>query len=70
MRNPNRLDAFYEEWRELHKSAFPDWRFGQLMYNFIYWLGESKGIDCFFPEEARMLELFREYANGVKYDTF
>ncbi len=63
MRNPNRLDAFYEEMKIIHKKSFPDWRFGQLMSNFFGWLMSSKGKDLFFPEEDDMIEYFREYAN-------
>ena len=63
MRNPNRLDKFYDEMKEIHKKSFPDWRFGQLMSNFLGWLITDKGKDFFFPEEEDMIEYFREYAN-------
>lgn len=66
MRNPNRLDSFYEKWRDLHKECMPDWRFGQLCSNFFGWLMSEKNIDLFFPEESNMLELFEEYCKGVK----
>ena len=65
MRNPNRLDAFYEEMKEIHKRSFPDWRFGQLMSNFFGWLMSEKKRDLFFPEEDDMIKYFREYANSV-----
>ena len=29
MRDPNRLDRFYDEVKKIHKISFPDWRFGQ-----------------------------------------
>lgn len=61
MRNPNRLDGFYEELKNIHKEYFPDWRFGQLCSNFFGWLVGTKGVDLFFPEESRMLEYLREY---------
>lgn len=64
MRNPNRLDAFYDEMKEIHKKSFPDWRFGQLMSNFLGWVYSEKKRDCFFPEEDEMLEYFKEFANG------
>ena len=38
MRNPERLDSFYDELKRIHKEAFPDWRFGQLCSNFFGWL--------------------------------
>lgn len=64
MRNPNRLDAFYEEMKTIHKKSFPDWRFGQLMSNFFGWLMSEKKKDLFFPEEEEMIGYFREFANG------
>ena len=66
MRNPNRLDNFYFQLREIHKTKFPDWRFGQLMSNFFGWKKKKKKIDLFFPEEDKMLEYFKEFA-GVDW---
>lgn len=63
MRDPNRLDKFYDEMKKIHKKSFPDWRFGQLMSNFLGWLYSVKGKDPFFPEEGDMIEYFKEYAN-------
>lgn len=65
MRNPNRLDAFYEEMKEIHKRSFPDWRFGQLVSNFFGWLMSEKKKDLFFPEEDEMIGYFREFANDT-----
>lgn len=65
MRDPNRLDKFYDEMKKIHKKSFPDLRFGQLMSNFLGWLYSVKGRDPFFPEEEDMVEYFREYANSV-----
>ena len=66
MRNPNRLDNFYDTVKQIHKATFPDWRFGQLMSNFFGWLYSQKNIDLFFPEEDKMLEYFKEFA-GVDW---
>jgi len=66
MRDPNRLDSFYFQLREIHKTQFPDWRFGQLMSNFLGWVYSEKKIDPFFPEEDKMLEYFKEFA-GVDW---
>lgn len=63
MRNPDRLDTFYATIRNIHRNSFPDWRFGQLMSNFFDWLSYEKGVDLFFPEEDKMLEYFKEFAN-------
>lgn len=61
MRDPNRLDKFYDELRRLHKKYYPDWRFGQLCSNFFGWLASEKKMDLFFPEEDKMLDYLREY---------
>ena len=61
MRDPNRLDKFYDELKEIHKKSFPDQRWGQLCSNFFGWLAVEKKIDLFFPEEDRMLEYLNEY---------
>ena len=66
MRDPNRLDNFFFFLIEIHKTQFPDWRFGQLMSNFFGWLYETKKIDLFFPEEDKMLDYFKEFA-GVDW---
>lgn len=63
MRNPKRLDGFYEEMKRIHKKCFPDWRFGQLMSNFLGWIYQEKKRDPFFPEEDEMIELFKEFSS-------
>ena len=65
MRDPKRLDKFYDELKELHKNEVPDWRVGQLFSNFYVWLVSEKKMDMFFPEEDRLIEYFKEYL-GVK----
>lgn len=65
MRDPNRLDNFYNTMKEIHQTTFPDWRFGQFMSNFFGWLYSEKKIDLFFPEEDEMLKYFKEFA-GVE----
>lgn len=61
MRDPNRLYTFYNEVMRIHMEQFRNWRFGQLMINFLGWLSQ-RGVDPFFPEEDMMLELFKEFA--------
>ena len=65
MREPNRLDKFYNKLCKIHKEKFPDWRFGQLCCNFFGWLGHNKGRDPFFPEEDAMLKYLDEYCKAV-----
>lgn len=63
MRNPERLDDFYETFKAIHKKSFPDWRAGQLWMNFLGWCRSIKKQDPFFSEELEMIKLFKEYAN-------
>lgn len=65
MRNPDRLDFFYDRLKLIHKQYFPDWRFGQLMNNFFGWLGS---VATFYYEEDELLTKLTEYCDkcGVK----
>ena len=61
MRNPERLDSFYDKMKELHR-AVPDWRFGQLIYNFIRDIG-----DPFYIEDDKMISLLEEWLTNQHY---
>ena len=63
MRDINRIDKFGDEFTKIWKTSFADQRFGQLCSNFFGWLMSEKKIDLFFPEEDKMIEYFKEYAN-------
>ena len=65
MRNPNRLYEFYDKLRDIHITNVPDWRFGQLMSNFLTWVYNTKNTDIFFPEEDKMIQLLEEYFKRV-----
>ena len=67
-RYADRLDRFYDVLRDVHKEHFPDWRFGQLMTNFLGWVYSVKKRDPFFPEEDEMLMYIREY--GEKWGMY
>lgn len=56
MRDINRIDPFLKEVGEIWKERFPNWRFGQLMYNFICEIG-----DPFYWEEEEFLEKLEKY---------
>ena len=62
MRDPARLDNFYEELKEIHKENFPDWRFSQFIMNFLSWYGN----DPFYLEEKRFIEKVNEYVAYLK----
>lgn len=57
MRDPERLNDIYNEIERLHKEYCPDWRIGQLMINFLSWLG----CDPFYYEDKRLLEKIKEF---------
>ena len=61
IRNPARIDKFTTEFARIWKTHFPDWRFGQLMMNFLGWIAHEKKIDPFFPEEDKMITYLKEY---------
>ena len=58
MRDIARLDKFYEELKDIHKKSFGQWRFGQLMFNFL-----SECGDPFYLEEDAFITKMKEYAN-------
>lgn len=57
MRDPERLDKYYDEIKRLHKIYCPDWRMGQLFMNFTQWLQK----DPFYASEENFLALIHEY---------
>jgi len=61
MRDINRIAkicaAIAKDW----KAKCPDWRFMQLMCNFMSWLGH----DGFYLEDDIFIEKFKEFMKGV-----
>lgn len=55
MRDPNRIPRIMEEIENAWKEV-PDWRFGQLMVNFISTCG-----DPFYWEDEKFAERLRDY---------
>lgn len=56
MRDINRIDPFLKKLGEYWKKV-PDWRFGQLIDNFLTWFNN----DPFYIEDDKMLEKLEEY---------
>lgn len=56
MRNPERIDKICDKLKEVWKNKYPDLRFGQLMYNLFYNIG-----DPFYIEDREMLSLIDKY---------
>lgn len=66
MRDPNRLDNFYEKLKEYHKNILPDFRFIQLIYAFLTWHNNKYGTDGFYIEEKECLKRFKEFFLDLK----
>lgn len=66
MRNPDRLDSFYDEVKKIHKQYFPDWRFGQLFINLTNWLWANKSMDIFIPEEDEIIKYLKDFCATKK----
>lgn len=62
MRDPNRLDNFYENLKKIHKEKVTDWRFGQLISNFQSWYGN----DIFYLEENQFMSKLNEFFEEIK----
>ena len=60
MRDPKRIDEFMNVLTESWKT-FPDWRFGQMMTNFLGFVSSETDADIFYIEDDKMLELLKEY---------
>jgi hypothetical protein len=61
MRNPERIKPFLETLEKCWKSV-PDWRFGQLIINFMGQLPR----DPFFYEDDEMEEEFKKFFFSFK----
>ena len=48
----------------LHCANHPEFRIGQLMSNFEQWLKNKYGIDIFYLENDRFVQLLEEYLKG------
>ncbi len=62
MRDPNRLDKFYEKALRIHKERFPDMREGQFFCNFFKWIESYKERDPFYLEHEQIMDLLDEYS--------
>ena len=50
--------------KKIHQEKLPDWRFGQLMSNFLGWLAQQNEM-CFYLGDAQMLRYFEEYVDSL-----
>lgn len=63
MRNPERIKPFLDEIGQIWQTKAPDWRFGQLMVNFLPYLQNQVG-DIWFLEENEFLLIFKQFFDG------
>lgn len=67
MRNKDRIEPFLNEIGKLWKEKVPDWRFAQLLVNFLPYLQNKVG-DIWFVEEDEFLEHFKNYFKSKAYE--
>ena len=61
MRNLERIDQIISQLLLYWKGMVPDWRFGQLMVNFIGFVTKRTGRDIFYIEDEEMAQLLEEF---------
>ena len=66
MRDPARIMPMCVEMAVKWQDKCPDWRFLQLMNNFLGWLNLRGYMDGFYLEDEKMMELFNQYMEGIK----
>lgn len=66
MRDPNRLEPFYEQLCKIHQQYFPDWRAGQFFSNFLSWHRlDPNRVDPFYLEEDQLMEKVYDFINEI-----
>lgn len=53
--------ATYNKFRDLHREFFPDWRFGQLLVNFLGCISESNLIG-----DEKLVKYLDQFAHGER----
>ena len=61
MRDPARIKPFMQKLAHMWQQHVPDWRFGQLMSNFLGFVVSEIHRDIFFIEDDEMLELVNKF---------
>ena len=61
MRDPNRCWLLVNKVAMLWTTVCPDWRFSQLMSNFVLWLGK----DPFYIEDDEFIKKFTKYCRHI-----
>lgn len=64
-RDPERIPALIGKIEEYWSRKVPDWRFGQLTFNFLTWVAKKTQRDYFYIEDDQMSELLDEFFEGI-----
>ena len=67
IRSLARIDKFTAEFNRIWKKYFPDWRYCQLMMNFLGWIAHEKKLDPFFIEENNFKEKYVTYPEYLDF---
>lgn len=66
MRDPKRIKPFMERLQKYWYEYFPDWRFGQLISNFMRFLSVEASInDTFYIEDEEMLKYLDKFVDSL-----
>lgn len=65
MRDPKRLDDFYDRMKKIHQEKLPDWRFGQLMLNFLSMYMTGNETELFYMEDKELIKKLEEYVDSL-----
>jgi hypothetical protein len=65
MRDPKRLDDFYDRMKKIHQEKLPDWRFGQLMLNFLSMYMANNESALFYIEDKELIRKLEEYVDSL-----
>lgn len=61
MRDPTRIKPFAQKLAHMWQQHVPDWRFGQLMSNFLGFVVAETNRDIFFIEDGEMESLMLKF---------
>lgn len=61
MRDPARIKPFMQKLAQMWQQHVPDWRFGQLMSNFLGFVVAETNRDIFFIEDDEMEKLMLKF---------
>ena len=69
MRDPARIEPLMAKLANMWQRHVPDWRFGQLMSNFLGFVVSETHRDIFFIEDDKMEELIVKFFKRDEGDT-